>query len=200
LVAGPFFGPEDPRSFYIDVVAPSGDYLIKELAGAAPTARFFSKVLAEKDGTEFSLQDIPRAFVRPLTRPIHTKSEKYAKGRQGSPLFGIVVYFDHLEKRGGSLITSFLYTRALNEAFGGVDFQSIDYGHVQTPEGLHSRVLCEVTWDLPLVFVLQLTISGNTHETARLEVTMLLNTHSRTIPFVENPVFTWARNLAEGGG
>jgi hypothetical protein len=193
LVAGPFLGAEHPGSFFIDVVAPSGDYIFNERAGAAPSARFFGDVVDKR--SEFTPDDVPRDFAKPLVIPIIRKSDKYSKGRSKSPLFGVVAYFDQLAKNGGSLISSLFYMRALHETLGGVAFSEIERGHAQTPADLNSRVGCEVDWDLPLAFLLQLVISGNTGETARLEVTMLVNRHERVNAVSSNPVVAWARSF-----
>jgi len=193
LVAGPFLGAQDPGSFFIDVVAPSGDYIFNEFAGAAPSARFFGDVVAARGS--FTPDDVPRDFARPLTSPIVKKAAKYAKGRSDSPLFGVVAYFDQLAKNGGSLFASLFYMRALNDTLGGVAFSDIERGHAQTPADLNSRVGCEVVWDLPLAFLLQLVISGNTPETARLEVTMLVNRHARIDAVSTNPVVEWTRKF-----
>lgn len=193
LVAGPFHGPEDPRSFFIDVVAPSGDYIINELAGAAPSARFFKDVIVNRDS--FTPADVPRDFANPLVSPVISKAIKYSKGRSDSALFGLVAYFDYLEKRGRPLIASLFYTRALSDVLGEVMFAEIEFGHSQIPSDRNSLVCSDVVWDLPLAFLLQLVVAGNTIDTARLEVTVLVNRHHRVDPVASNPVVAWARGL-----
>ena len=191
IVAGTFFGPLDPRSFFVDVVAPSGDYMFKDRAGAPATASFLTAVVNARG--EFTMADLPTDFTKPLVSPVIKKSAKYAKGRNGSPLFGVAVYFDQLEKNGGALFSSLLYLRALAKEFGDVPFEVLERGHRTIPDDQHSFVATEVAWDLPLAFLLLVIVAGNDEPSSRIQVTLLANMHPRLDAVSTNPVVAWAR-------
>lgn len=185
LVAGEFRGPTHPDTFFIDVVTPSGDYVTRPLAGAPQSAAFFNKQI--KDRGQWGMGDIPDDISRPLVAAVRKKAAKYSARRGGSAALGVAAYFDERSKSGGHVITMIAYMKALNDALGPVNQKAL---HLLL-DGHQTMIVCPVSWDEPLCFLLQV-VSG-----ASMRGVLLLNTHERVKAVREHEVATWAH--AVGG-
>ncbi|MCP4607034.1 MAG: hypothetical protein GY847_42060 [Proteobacteria bacterium] len=152
LVAGHFYEPDDERNFYIDVFAPSGHYMTKPKAQAPATAEFLQCKV--KECGEFVFAEVSDDHCEPLTNSIVKKSKKYAEGRNGSPLLGLVAYFCDGAKYAGALFASLNYFHALNTRFGGVPVNDLNRRLLGSKENKLVRVC--VSWPLPIAFVLYL--------------------------------------------
>jgi len=183
LVAGDFRGPTHSDTFFIDVVAPSGDYIAKPLAGAPNSAAFFRDQIAKR-GT-FGIEDMPGDLGKPLVGAIRKKATKYSQRRGGSPAFGVVAYFDERSKFGGHVITMLAYLKVLNDTLGPVN-QAAFFALL---EGAASMVVCPVAWDEPIAFLLQL-VDGESPRGV-----LLVNTHARLAALGQHEVMVWANGL-----
>jgi hypothetical protein len=123
IVAGMFRGEVDPRTFFIDVVAPSGDQVTNEQAGAPDASRFLINEINAKSGQERSLADMPLGLGKPLTGSVVKKAAKYASARAGSPLLGVIAYFDE-HGSGKQVVTMVAYLKAINDELGQLSHSS----------------------------------------------------------------------------
>jgi len=151
MVAGHFYGPDDERNFYIDVVAPSGQYMTKPEAKAPKAAAYINHIVSAQG--EFRLSDVPQDYAEPLTDPIVKKANKYSTGRNGSPLFGFAAYFCDGAKYAGAVFSSLLFLSALNIRFGGVPVDDLEKQILGKNDG-HRLVRVNVAWPVPAAFVL----------------------------------------------
>jgi hypothetical protein len=88
-----------------------------------------------------------------------------------------------------------LYLRALDHELGDVPVEHLERGHLLIPQEQNSFAVSDVSWDLPIAFVQLVVVAGNDLTSARLQVTMLVNTHPRLDSAVTHPVVAWAHRM-----
>ena len=191
LIAGPFYGRSDPRTFYIDVWTPTGDYFVDSSAGAAPTAEFVRSLFATLAKNVAINKAIHMDYARVLLRAVFKKSEKYAAKRDGSPLFGAVAFFTNTGQ-AQNLFAAMTFPRAVHEELGPVPFEKL-LGHFLGNRGSGITMAClDVSWDLPLAFLVQV------HRGADFATcTLFRNNHARLAAFADHPVMVWSKELVE---
>lgn len=172
-----------PATFFIDVTTPSGDYVTRPLAGAPESAAFFTRQIEARG--EWGMSDMPADLSLPLVAAVRKKAAKYSARRAGSAALGVAAYFNERSKSGGHLITMLGYLKALNDVLGPVNEQAL---HLLL-DGGHAMVVCPVSWDEPLAFLLQV-VDG-----VSMRAVLLLNTHERVKGVGDHEVVVWAHGL-----
>lgn len=188
VIAGEFRGESHPRTFFIDVVAPTGDQVTNELAGAPQASRFLMREVTMKTGKEWSLADIPLGLGKPLAGSVLKKASKYSNARGGSPLLGVVAYFNE-QGSGQQIFTMMAYLKAIHDELGQLSEHLV--GYLLARE--HEVILQLLNWDVPLAFLLQLV-----ENCSHLRGALVVNEHSRLDMYRDHEVVAWARGLAEG--
>jgi len=191
IVAGVFRGEVDPRTFFIDVVAPTGDQVTNELAGAPDASRFLLNQITTRSGQEWTLADIPAGLGKPLAASVLRKAVKYANARAGSPLFGVIAYFNE-HGPGKQLLTMMAYLKAIHDELGQLS-ERLAANLLVNRE--HDVVLQSVRWDQPLAFLLQLVDDG-----ARPRGALVVNEHARISAFRDHEVMTWLQDMDRRAG
>jgi hypothetical protein len=186
VVAGDFRGETNPWTFFVDVVAPSGDQVTKERAGAPDVSRFLMNEIKMKSGQERTLSDVPIGLGKPLVGSLLTKADKYASARSGSPLLGLIAYFNE-RGSGQQLLTMLHYLKAVHDELGQLS-EHLTGLLVVTRE--HSAIVHPVKWDHPFAFLIQLVDDGR-----RCRGVVVVNQHARLDAFREHEVSRWLESL-----
>lgn len=186
IVVGHFRGEVDPDTFFVDVVSPSGDQVTNERAGAPDASRFFMKEVEEKPDVWRTLADIPDDLGRPLVGSVLRKADKYSAARRGSPLLGVVAYFNE-QGAGKQILTMVTYLKAIHEELGQVSDKLVGELIVNRTSTMLVQV---VSWDVPLGFLLQLV-----EDRGQTRGALVVNQHARLTPHVDHEVVSWMAKL-----
>ena len=119
-----------------------------ELAGAPDASRFLMAEVEAKSGEWWRLADIPSGLGKPLVGSVLRKADKYSTAREGSPLLGVVAYFNE-RGPGKQILTMLAYFKAIYEELGQVSDKLAGELLVNRTHALTMQFL---KWDQPLAF------------------------------------------------
>jgi hypothetical protein len=193
IVAGPLYGNEDPRDFYVDVQSPSCDYFIKPGVNAEETKRA-REVFSDFQRT--GILDVPALdtlyIQRYMMHQFERKVAKYAE-RRHSPLYGHVFYFDisgdaPLHRVAGALDHLTAFCAMVSHDCGEESAKALF-----TKGETASAQFREISWPHVLFSFLALVM---VRAEADFSFVLLRNAPIRSDPkFSDNPVVRWLSAL-----